>query len=153
MIDGRAKLWREKMENKLYADLKEKFGSTIADKLMKDYNITPKPFVAPKMPQKYRNITDASIPLRPIAGGKAFDEIEPGGYVEAFHFETAREGIMLEARRIYPRDTWKNDPERTKDGWYLKGGEIGRILVRESDLEPVPDMPPPAASTAPEIRL
>ncbi len=141
------------MDKELYEKLKERYGSVIADELMQKYDITPKPYQVPTMPQKYRNRSSAPIPLRKEIYGAEVDKIEQGGYIEAVYAQEAREEgmIVLGARRIWPRDDYKRDSERTTDGYYAKGVS-GYMVTTLDDWDAIADRPPPSASTAPGLR-
>ncbi len=141
------------MSKELYDELKDRFGSVVADELMAKYDIAPKPYKVPTMPQKYRNRTNAPIALRRTIHGEEVDRIEPGGYIQAVSAQEAYEDgmIVFGAMRIYQRDDYIRNSERTTDGYFAKGA-IGFMVTPLASWEAIPDKPPPSASSAPGLR-
>ena len=143
----------DRLRDHLGTIIAEQIGRIIADELIKKYDVKPKPYQVPKMPQKYRNISNAPIVLRREIHGVEVDRIEPGGYIEATFAQEAREDgtIVLGARRIWPRDDYRRDSERTADGYYARGTS-GYMVTQLAHWEAIPDRTPPSASIAPGLR-
>ncbi len=146
------------MDQKLYYELKEQYGSVIADDLLKKYDITPKPYVLPKV---FRRIANTPIKCRENVDGIGgnTEYIKPGEFIEALkkyegHDDQARECLIFFARKVLPSPTCnKGNNAYTDNGWWKHSYPRGYVEYRPEEWEEyfVKDATPPPV-TAPGLR-